>query len=68
MKNKGHKEVVMVVLFCGIILAAIYFYFNKYSPVTQSYWYCWDTGNPTPHHLGHPVYGDHLCTDQELGR
>ena len=38
------------------------------SPVTQSYWYCWDTGNPSPHHLGHPVYGDHLCTNQELGR
>lgn len=33
---------------------------------TQSYWYCWDTGAPDPHHLGHVVSGDHLCTSQEL--
>ena len=31
------------------------------------YWYCWNSGNPAPHHVGHPVYGDHLCTYQELG-
>lgn len=42
--------------------------FPTFSPVTQSYWYCWNVGNPSPHHLGHPVYGDHLCTNQELGR
>ncbi len=99
MENKNHKETIMAVLFYGIIIAAIYFYFNhkqqniyqdnitpiptedtftptntpapiiyQSSPVTQYYWYCWDTGNPSPHHLGHHVYGDHLCTNQELGR
>jgi hypothetical protein len=36
--------------------------------VTQSYWYCWDSGPPSPHHLGHSVSGDHLCTNAELGR
>jgi hypothetical protein len=36
------------------------------SQVTQSYWYCWDTGPPAPHHLGHPVNGDHFCTSGEL--
>ncbi|HEY2718594.1 MAG TPA: hypothetical protein VGI52_03110 [Solirubrobacteraceae bacterium] len=33
----------------------------------NSYWYCWD--NPAeggPHHLGHPVSGDHICSDEEL--
>jgi hypothetical protein len=34
--------------------------------VTQSYWYCYDSGDPAPHHLGHYVSGDHYCTDQEL--
>lgn len=34
--------------------------------VNQSYWYCWDTGDPDPHHLGYPVNNDHLCTDGEL--
>jgi hypothetical protein len=33
---------------------------------TQDYWYCWDEGDPSPHHLGYPVSGDHLCTDEEL--
>src|SRR5437868_11575510 len=33
----------------------------QYAPITQSYLYCWNRGNPAPHHLGHPVYGDHLC-------
>ncbi|HEY5267943.1 MAG TPA: CAP domain-containing protein [Candidatus Saccharimonadales bacterium] len=33
---------------------------------TQTYWYCWDTGNPSPHHLGYRVSGDHYCTNQEL--
>jgi hypothetical protein len=35
--------------------------------VTQSYLYCWNYGPPQPHHLGHPVSGDHLCTNRELG-
>ncbi|MFE9098929.1 hypothetical protein [Streptomyces sp. NPDC007264] len=33
---------------------------------TQAYWYCWDAGDPAPHHLGHLVAGDHLCTWGEL--
>jgi hypothetical protein len=33
---------------------------------SNSYWYCWNTGDPSPHHLGHPVSGDHLCSDSEL--
>jgi hypothetical protein len=34
---------------------------------SNSYWYCWN--NPAgggPHHLGHPVSGDHICSDEEL--
>lgn len=34
---------------------------------SNSYWYCWD--NPAaggPHHLGHRVPGDHICSDDEL--
>jgi hypothetical protein len=34
--------------------------------VSQYYYYCWDTGDPSPHHLGYPVSGDHYCTDGEL--
>jgi hypothetical protein len=33
----------------------------------NSYWYCWD--DPAaggPHHLGQPVSGDHICSDEEL--
>jgi hypothetical protein len=33
---------------------------------TQDYWYCWDEGDPMPHHLGYHVSGDHLCDDSEL--
>lgn len=32
----------------------------------SDYWYCWDTGDPDPHHEGHPVEGDHLCSKAEL--
>ncbi|MER6680714.1 hypothetical protein [Streptomyces olivaceoviridis] len=32
----------------------------------QKYWYCWDAGLKNPHHLGHRVTGDHLCTWGEL--
>ena len=34
----------------------------------QGYWYCWDKGDPKPHHLGYKVSGDHLCTNRELGK
>jgi hypothetical protein len=30
------------------------------------YWYCWDVGDPRPHHIGAPVSGDHMCSDVEL--
>jgi hypothetical protein len=33
---------------------------------TAHYWYCWDSGSPEPHHLGHASTGDHACTDAEL--
>ena len=33
---------------------------------TNTYWYCWDTGAKAPHHLGHYVSGDHVCSDDEL--
>lgn len=32
----------------------------------QQFWYCWDSGAPRPHRLGHPVSGDHKCTWGEL--
>lgn len=34
----------------------------------QSYWYCWNSGSPYPHHLRHYTYGDHICSCQELGK
>lgn len=33
---------------------------------TNTYWYCWDTGAASPHHAGHPVSNDHVCSDGEL--
>jgi len=33
---------------------------------TNTYWYCWDHGAKEPHHLGHYVSGDHVCSDDEL--
>ncbi len=33
---------------------------------SSSYWYCWDNGVPAPHHLGHPVKDDHLCTQEDV--
>jgi hypothetical protein len=32
----------------------------------NSYWYCWDKGAKAPHHLGHYVEGDHVCSNAEL--
>lgn len=31
-----------------------------------AYWYCWNRGNPRPHHLGAAVQGDHVCSEEEL--
>jgi hypothetical protein len=31
-----------------------------------AYWYCWNTGEPRPHHLGHRSVGDHVCSEEEL--
>ena len=53
----------MLVLVVTFSVAAI---LSACSESTNTYWYCWDTGNPSPHHLGHPVSGDHLCSDSEL--
>jgi D-serine deaminase-like pyridoxal phosphate-dependent protein len=33
---------------------------------TNTYWYCWDSGAKGPHHFGHYVSGDHVCSDDEL--
>ena len=33
---------------------------------SQSYLYCWNSGALSPHHLGHYVPNDHICSDQEL--
>jgi hypothetical protein len=33
---------------------------------SNTYWYCWDDGAKAPHHLGHYVEGDHVCSDGEL--
>ncbi|MET9899809.1 hypothetical protein [Streptomyces sp. NPDC006446] len=32
----------------------------------EGYWYCWNSGDPQPHHLDHWVPNDHLCTWGEL--
>lgn len=32
----------------------------------NSYFYCWNSGSLQPHHIGHPIAGDHLCTYGEL--
>jgi len=32
----------------------------------SGYWYCWDKGDPKPHHLGKKVSGDHPCSQAEL--
>lgn len=31
-----------------------------------AYWYCWNRGDPRPHHLGAFVQGDHICSEEEL--
>lgn len=30
------------------------------------YWFCWNRGEPEPHHLGHRSQLDHLCSEDEL--
>ena len=35
---------------------------------TSGYWYCWDKGDPAPHHLGKRVAGDHKCSQAELDK
>jgi hypothetical protein len=51
----------------SLALAASGCFTSSNSTSFNSYWYCWD--NPAeggPHHLGHPVSGDHICSDEEL--
>lgn len=31
-----------------------------------AYWFCWNTGAPRPHHLGHRSTSDHVCSEDEL--
>jgi hypothetical protein len=65
-----NKETLYAILFWGAIaLCVIGYYIYQNSPdhkVSQSYWYCWNSGAPQPHHLGYHVSGDHYCTDKEL--
>jgi hypothetical protein len=32
----------------------------------DEYWYCWNSGDPEPHHLGHYDPHDHVCSDEEV--
>lgn len=62
-------ENLITIGFWVVVLAFFVYFITKPHPkVSQSYWYCWDSGTPRPHHLGHHVAGDHLCTDAELGK
>lgn len=61
----------LLVVASGIMLAIVGGVIDLFTPekdtdVTQSYWYCWDTGDPSPHHLGHYVDNDHYCSVGEL--
>ena len=49
-----------------LVALAVMVSFSGCRSYSQTYWYCWDSGTPQPHHLGHPVSGDHYCTDAEL--
>jgi hypothetical protein len=50
----------------GLIAAAALPFAGCAAFDTNTYWYCWDQGAKKPHHLGHPVAGDHVCSDDEL--
>lgn len=39
---------------------------NQPDDEVEGYWYCWNTGPLNPHHLGHRIPTDHLCTWGEL--
>lgn len=52
---------VVLTVVAWIVSAIVY-----HAAMSQSYWYCWDSGNLSPHHLGYSVSGDHLCSKQEL--
>jgi hypothetical protein len=56
-----------VVRLLALVLAVVGLAAAGCSTSNYNYWYCWD--NPSdggPHHLGHPVAGDHICSDDEL--
>jgi hypothetical protein len=60
-RDKRIVGAVVLTVAAWIVGAIIY-----HAYMTQSYWYCWDSGNLSPHHLGYSVSGDHLCSKQEL--
>src|SRR5579859_1559564 len=62
------KFLVNFIFWSVVILVVVLIYISPKTPnsQTQSYLYCWDTGDPRPHHFGHRVAGDHLCSDEEL--
>jgi hypothetical protein len=66
--SKGLRRSLALVFALGsLALAASGCFASSNSTSYNSYWYCWD--NPAkggPHHLGHPVSGDHVCSDAEL--
>jgi hypothetical protein len=39
---------------------------NEAATSVEGYWYCWNNGPLMPHHLGHRMPNDHLCTWGEL--
>lgn len=50
----------------GVIILGAWACEGLDSAPDQTYWYCWDQGDPSPHHLGHHVAGDHYCSSGEL--
>lgn len=64
--DSGFQLIIGIGLAIWIVYSLINNWLYPQPKVSQSYYYCWNTGAPAPHHLGHPVSGDHLCNDSEL--
>lgn len=63
---RGSRLVAAIVLVVAGLTAGCSSFVDRTHAPSQTYWYCWDYGDPDPHHIGHPVEGDHLCTPDEL--
>jgi hypothetical protein len=50
----------------GASLLVVAFTAAPQAVVSQTYWFCWDKGDPSPHHGAYGSTDDHYCTDQEL--